>query len=119
MKRFFLWFALLNKRLARRASFWLILAAVPLLVLALGLLADQESGDAAKVLEEIGQRGLLTDRQGADDFAGLAVDGKRIIFAVVGNIKEIDRKQEISGIETGGQGTAALPHMAVTGAGLR
>ena len=44
MKRVFLWFVLLNKRLARRASFWLILAAVPLLVLALGLLADQESG---------------------------------------------------------------------------
>ena len=46
MKRFFLWFALLNKRLARRVSFWLILAAVPLLVLALGLLAEQDSGVA-------------------------------------------------------------------------
>lgn len=46
MKRFLLWFVLLNKRLARRVSFWLILAAVPLLVLALGLLADQESGAA-------------------------------------------------------------------------
>lgn len=46
MKRIFLWFVLLNKRLSRRVSFWLILAAVPLLVLALGLLAQQESGVA-------------------------------------------------------------------------
>ena len=46
MKQIFLWFVLLNKRLARRISFWLILAAVPLLVLALGLLAQQESGVA-------------------------------------------------------------------------
>ena len=44
MKRMLLWFALMNKRLFRRVSFWLILAAVPLLVLALGLLAQQESG---------------------------------------------------------------------------
>ena len=46
MKRILLWFVLLNKRLSRRISFWLILAAVPLLVLALGLLAQQESGVA-------------------------------------------------------------------------
>ena len=46
MKRFLLWFSLLNKRLMKRLSFWLILAAVPLLVLALGLLAEQESGVA-------------------------------------------------------------------------
>ena len=44
MKRMLLWFALMNKRLFKRVSFWLILAAVPLLVLALGLLAQQESG---------------------------------------------------------------------------
>ena len=46
MKRAFLWFMLLNRRLMKRISFWLILAAVPLLVLALGLLAQQESGVA-------------------------------------------------------------------------
>ena len=46
MKQIFLWFYMLNKRLARRISFWLILAAVPLLVLALGMLAKQESGVA-------------------------------------------------------------------------
>ncbi len=44
MKRVFIWFALLNKRLFRRVSFWLILAAVPLLVLSLRLLSEQESG---------------------------------------------------------------------------
>ena len=74
MKRFLLWFTLLNKRLARRVSLWLILAAVPLLVLALGLLAEQSSGvatiavyaedpadpAAAAVLERLdGQRSVL------------------------------------------------------------
>ena len=47
MKRIFLWFVLLNKRLSRRVSFWLILAAVPLLVLALGLLAAQRRKERA------------------------------------------------------------------------
>ena len=46
MKRAFLWFILLNRRLMKRVSFWLILAAVPLLMLALGQLAGQESGVA-------------------------------------------------------------------------
>ena len=44
MKKRLVWFALLNKRLFKRVSFWLILAAVPALVLALSLLSGQESG---------------------------------------------------------------------------
>ena len=46
MKKRFLWFALLNKRLMKRVSFWLILAAVPVLVLALSLLSGKDSGVA-------------------------------------------------------------------------
>ena len=44
MKRFFLWYGLLTKRLLRRPAFWALLACVPLLAGALTLAARQESG---------------------------------------------------------------------------
>ena len=50
MKRVFLWSLLLQKRLTRRWSFWCILAAVPLLLFALGLLAGQDSGAATAAI---------------------------------------------------------------------
>ena len=46
MKRLLLWSALLQKRLTKRLSFWCILLAVPLLLLALSALSGQESGAA-------------------------------------------------------------------------
>ena len=51
MKQIFLWFVLLNKRLARRISFWLILAAVPLLVMSiLFILAPGLTGSTSMMI---------------------------------------------------------------------
>ena len=44
LRRILLWFGLLNKRLFRKVGFLAILIAVPVLVLALSLVATQESG---------------------------------------------------------------------------
>lgn len=44
VKRFFLWFVLLNKRLLKKISFLLILCSIPLLVIAVNLMSKQEGG---------------------------------------------------------------------------
>ncbi len=44
VKRFFLWFGLLNKRLLKKISFLLILCSIPLLVIAVNLMSKQEGG---------------------------------------------------------------------------
>lgn len=44
VKKFFLWFGLLNKRLLKKISFLLILCSIPLLVVAVNLMSKQEGG---------------------------------------------------------------------------
>lgn len=44
IKKFFLWLALLNKRLLKKISFLLILCSIPLLVIAVNLMSKQEGG---------------------------------------------------------------------------
>lgn len=44
IKKFFLWLALLNKRLLKKISFLLILCSIPLLVIAVNLMSQQEGG---------------------------------------------------------------------------
>ena len=44
MRRFFLWYGLLTKRLLRRPGFWALLLCVPLLAGALAAVSKQESG---------------------------------------------------------------------------
>ncbi len=44
MKRGFMWFVLLNKRLYKKAAFVIILALIPLMVVALNMVAQQDSG---------------------------------------------------------------------------
>ena len=44
LKRFFLWYGLLTKRLLRRPAFWVLLLCVPLLSAAMAAVAKQDSG---------------------------------------------------------------------------
>lgn len=56
MSKIFLWLALLNKRLLRKCSFWVILCSIPFLVIGVNYMAKQESGMLRVVLcsEEAG-----------------------------------------------------------------
>ena len=44
MRKFLMWFLLLNKRLYKKATFIMILALIPLAVVALGIVAKEDSG---------------------------------------------------------------------------
>ncbi len=60
-KRIFLWLALLNKRLLRKISFWVILCCIPLLVMGVKLMSGQDSGLLKVVLcKEAGTDELAT-----------------------------------------------------------
>ena len=55
MRKFLMWFLLLNKRLYKKATFIMILALIPLAVLALGIVAKEDSGIVKIALAQEGE----------------------------------------------------------------
>ena len=80
VKKLFLWFGLLNKRLLKKISFLCLLACIPLLVMGVNLMAQQDSGVlrialsredeedalAAQAMDRLMQRGSMVQYVVAD-----------------------------------------------------
>lgn len=56
MRRFLMWFLLLNKRLYKKATFVMIMALIPLAVFALGIVAKEDSGIVKIALAQEGNK---------------------------------------------------------------
>lgn len=87
MKRLLKWFWLFNKRLYKKAAFLVILAIIPLLVLFLGIVSEQESGFI---------RIALCEQDGAQSMAAeicgeLKNSSELIVFIQCGSAEEATR----------------------------
>ena len=71
---------------------------------------QKAAADESKTLKEIQKAHAAVSRQVTHDLSGLSVDCEVIVLAGVGNVKHIDREQDVFGVQLSMEAAAGRSH---------